>query len=438
VRGGSGSTLGPELSTRPYWWQDAPPEPADQEPLPARVDVAVIGSGYCGMTAALGLARAGARVAVLDNDALGAGASTRNGGMVSGTVKLDWQHLARRHGAARAAALLDGARASFEFVEDLIAREGLAADYRRCGRLLLARSPRQLELWSRQVAALGERAHGVRLLPRARQREEIGSDRYHGGVLIEPAGGLHPARFHAALRAAARAAGALLHGHAGVLRMSRGAAGFALETARGALQATEVIVATNGYTGPLTPELRRRVVPVSSYIIATEELPPELTRRLSPNDRMFVDGNRMLAYFRLAPDGRRVLFGGRVSLHDVDERQSALGLYRRMVRIWPELAGCRLSHGWKGSVAFTFDRLPHMGISAGAHFAMGCNGSGVAMATYLGDQLAQKLLGRTNRPCPFDGLDFPTRPLYYGRPWFLPAIGAWYRWRDALDAWRAG
>jgi glycine/D-amino acid oxidase-like deaminating enzyme len=204
------------------------------------------------------------------------------------------------------------------------------------------------------------------------------------------------------------------------------------------VQAAEVIVATNGYTGPLTPELQRRVVPVSSYIIATEELPLELTRQLSPHDRMFVDGNRLLVYFRLSPDRRRVLFGGRVRLHDIDERRTAVGLYRKLLRVWPELAGCRVSHSWKGALAFTFDRLPHMGVCDGAHFAMGCNGSGVAMASYLGHQLALKLLGRSNRPCPFDGLDFPTRPLYYGRPWFLPAIGAWYRWRDALDAWRAG
>ena len=256
--------------------------------------------------------------------------------------------------------------------------------------------------------------------------------------MIEAAGGLDPARFHAGLRAAARAAGALLHGHAGVLRLSRGAAGFDLAPARGALRAGEVVVATNGYTGPLTPDLQRRVVPVSSYIVATEELALELTHRLSPRGRMFVDGNRLLAYFRLSPDRRRVLFGGRVRLRDIDERRSAQGLYRRMVAVWPELAGCRIDHSWKGAVAFTFDRLPHMGILAGAHFAMGCNGSGVAMASYLGHQLALKLLGRTNRPCPFDGLDFPTRPLYYGRPWFLPAVGAWYRWRDALDGWRAG
>ncbi|MCC2664759.1 MAG: hypothetical protein K0S35_2681, partial [Geminicoccaceae bacterium] len=365
----AGAVFAPDLTIEPYWWREAPPEAADREPLPERVDVAVIGSGYCGLCAALELARAGALVAVLDSGALGSGASTRNGGMVGGAVKLDWQTLARRHGPSRAAALLDGARASFEFLEDLIAREGLAADYRRCGRFQLACNPRQYAVLARQVAALGERPDGVRMVPRERQREEIGSDRYHGGVAIEAAGGLHPARFHAGLRAAARAAGALLHGHAGVRRLSRSAAGFDLATARGALQAAEVVIATNGYTGPLTPDLQRRVVPVSSYIIATEELPLELTGRLSPRGRMFVDGNRLLAYFRLSPDRRRVLFGGRVSLQDVAERHSAEGLYRRMVRVWPELAGCRISHSWKGAVAFTFDRLPHMGIAAGAHFA---------------------------------------------------------------------
>jgi glycine/D-amino acid oxidase-like deaminating enzyme len=132
-----------------------------------------------------------------------------------------------------------------------------------------------------------------------------------------------------------------------------------------------------------------------------------------------------------------VLFGGRVSLAEIDERRSAAGLFRRLVAVWPELAGCRLTHSWKGALAFTFDRLPHMGESGGMHFAMGCNGSGVAMATYLGDQIALKLLGRTDRRCAFDGLDFPTHPLYHGKPWFLPAIGAWYGWRDAFETWRS-
>jgi glycine/D-amino acid oxidase-like deaminating enzyme len=151
---------------------------------------------------------------------------------------------------------------------------------------------------------------------------------------------------------------------------------------------------------------------------------------------MFVDRNRLLSYFRLSPDRRRVVFGGRVSLREVDERSSARVLHRRMCRIWPQLDGVRVTHSWKGNVAFTFDRLPHMGVRDGVHFAMGCNGSGVAMATFLGWQSALKLLGRQNRPCPFETPDFPSRPLYFGRPWFLPAVGAWYRLLDTLDARR--
>ena len=210
----------------------------------------------------------------------------------------------------------------------------------------------------------------------------------------------------------------------------------ALHTARGRVEADQVLIATNGYTSALTPELRRRVVPVSSYIIATETLPPELPARLSPRGRMFVDGNRLLSYFRLSPDGTRVLFGGRLHLRTVDERTAAQGLYRRMVRVWPELRGFRITHAWKGCLAFTFDRLPHMGLLDGLHFAMGCNGSGVAMATYLGHQTALKILGRQNRPCPFEQLPFPTHVAYRGRAWFLPALGLWYRILDGLDAWK--
>ena len=425
-----------DFATQPVWWADAPPEPANEQALPERVDVAVIGGGYCGLSAALTLARAGTRVVVLEAGPLGQGASSRNGGMVGGAIKLDWAGLADRFGATGAAALMDGACASFEYLEDLIAREGFEVDYRRSGRFLLACNPAQFRAFGRQVEALGERARTVRIVPRERQREEIGSDLYHGGVVIEEAGGLHPAKLHCAMRAAARAAGAELHGHAEVQRLERSAAGMRLHTARGRIRADQVLIATNGYTGGLTPELRRRIVPVSSYIIATEALPQDLAAALSPRGRMFVDGNRLLSYFRLDPKGRRVLFGGRLSLRDVDERTAAQGLYRRMMRIWPELGAYRISHAWKGNVAFTFDRLPHMGTHAGLHFAMGCNGSGVAMATYLGHQSALKILGRQNRPCPFEQLPFPTHVAYRQRTWFLPALGFWYRILDRLDHWK--
>jgi glycine/D-amino acid oxidase-like deaminating enzyme len=361
--------------------------------------------------------------------------------MVGGAVKLDWSDLAARYGEHKAAALLSGARAAFEHLENLIAREGIDADYRRCGRVTLACNPAQFRTLQRQVRALGEGAAAVRIVPRERQRDEIGSDLYHGGVLIEEAGGLHPAKLHRGLHAAALAAGAELHGYAEVQRLDHAGAGVTLATARGRTHAGHVLIATNGYTGSLIPELQRRVVPVSSYIIATEALPDGLARRLSPRGRMFVDGNRLLSYFRLSPDGRRVLFGGRLHLRQVDERTAARGLYRRMIRVWPELSGCRITHAWKGNLGFTFDRLPHMGTQAGGtgagiRFALGCNGSGVAMATYLGHQAALEILGRQDRPCPFEELPFPTHLAYRGHAWFLPALGLWYRFLDRLDAWR--
>ncbi|HZA65438.1 MAG TPA: FAD-binding oxidoreductase [Geminicoccaceae bacterium] len=427
-----------EFAAEPLWWQDAPPDAANRPPLPARVDVAVIGGGYCGLGAALELARAGAGVAVLDIGALGEGASTRNGGMVGGAVKLDWSRLAARFGAPTAAALLDGARASFEHLENLIAREGFDADYRRCGRFMLACNRAHYRALQREVDALGERASSVQIVPRERQRQQIGSDFYHGGVVVEESGGLHPAKLHRALRAAAKTAGAELHAHAEVQHLEPAGDGMALVTARGRIRAGQVVVATNGYTGALLPGLRRRVVPVSSYIIVTEPLPPELPERLSPRGRMFVDSNRLLSYFRLSPDGRRVVFGGRLQLRTVDERTAALGLYRRMVRVWPELRGYRITHAWKGYLGFTFDRLPHMGVGEGVHFALGCNGSGVAMASYLGHQVALKILGRQNRPCPFEQLPFPTHVAYRGRAWFLPALGLWYRILDEFDGWRPG
>ena len=427
-----------EFAAEPLWWQDAPPDAANRPPLPARVDVAVIGGGYCGLGAALELARAGAGVAVLDIGALGEGASTRNGGMVGGAVKLDWSRLAARFGAPTAAALLDGARASFEHLENLIAREGFDADYRRCGRFMLACNRAHYRALQREVDALGERASSVQIVPRERQRQQIGSDFYHGGVVVEESGGLHPAKLHRALRAAAKTAGAELHAHAEVQHLEPAGDGMALVTARGRIRAGQVVVATNGYTGALLPGLRRRVVPVSSYIIVTEPLPPELPERLSPRGRMFVDSNRLLSYFRLSPDGRRVVFGGRLQLRTVDERTAALGLYRRMVRVWPELRGYRITHAWKGYLGFTFDRLPHMGVGEGVHFALGCNGSGVAMASYLGHQVALKILGRQNRPCPFEQLPFPTHVAYRGRAWFLPALGLWYRILDEFDGWCPG
>ncbi|MBM3523597.1 MAG: FAD-binding oxidoreductase, partial [Alphaproteobacteria bacterium] len=204
-------------------------------------------------------------------------------------------------------------------------------------------------------------------------------------------------------------------------------------TPRGSLRATEVFVATNGYTGSVTPWMRRRLIPVGSYIIATEPLDPGIVKAIVPNGRMISDTKRVMAYYRLSPDHTRVVFGGRASFRQVSAREAAPVLHERMLQIWPQLRGTRITHAWSGNVAFTFDFLPHMGKHDGVHYALGCQGSGVAMMSYLGHQAALKLAGGANRRSAFDGLDFPTKPFYSGHPWFLPVVGWSYKLRDWMD-----
>ena len=424
----------PDFKETPYWWEAAAPPAPAAPTLPGRVDVAVIGGGYCGLNAALELSRRGAQVAVFEAERIGFGASSRNGGMVSGGIKLASMGLDATLGEARARQLVAEAMGSLPFVEDLLGREGIDADYARTGRFLGAWSDGHFRDLERQ-AALYRTLTGMRAepLPRERQREEIGSDFYRGGLVAEAFGALHPAKYHQGLAAAARAAGAIVIDGTRATGLRRDGAGFHVETARGAVAAREVFVATNGYTGALTPWLRRRVIPVGSYMVATEELPAGLAARILPTGRMISDTKRVMAYFRLSPDGRRVLFGGRARSRPATARAAAPVLHARMLQVWPELAGLRITHAWTGNVAFTFDFLPHLGRHDGVHYALGCQGSGVAMMSYLGHQAALKLAGGANRPSAFDGLPFPTRPLYAGSPWFLPAVGWAYRVRDWLD-----
>jgi glycine/D-amino acid oxidase-like deaminating enzyme len=355
--------------------------------------------------------------------------------LVSGGIKLVRADLARRFGAARAAALVEEAARSWPFLEELIAREGLACHYRRTGRFIGAHCPKAHAALARRADELRElTGMPVTVVPRERQREEVGSDYYFGGLTVEASGALHPALYHRGLAAAARRAGARVLEGARVERIARPGGGRAvLTTTAGEVRAEAVMAATNGYTGAVTPWLRRRLIPLGSYIIATEPLDPETARRLVPRGRMLVDTKRVLSYYRLSPDGTRVVFGGRASFRPASAREVAPRLHGFMTAVWPELARTRITHAWTGNVAFTFDLVPHMGVHDGIHYAAGCQGSGVAMATYLGYRTALTLAGKAAAPSAFEGLPFPTRPLYRGRPWFLPAVGSAYRLADWLE-----
>ena len=274
-------------------------------------------------------------------------------------------------------------------------------------------------------AALGE---PVRFVPASRLPEEIGSAAFFGGVVFERTGGLHPARFHAGLAARAMSAGAQVIDRTGVTGLSRRGVSHRVDTTRGTVQAADVIVATNAYADGATPALKRNVLPVGSYIIATEVLPEELAHSVSPTGRMMVDTKNFLFYWRLTPD-RRLAFGGRRSLDPVDVPEARDFLYDAMLQIHPQLAGTAVDYAWGGNVAITLDRLPHVGRLDGAWYATGCNGSGVAMNTWLGHRLGEVLTDQAPPPALAE-LKHRSVPLSSWRHAYLPLVSRWFDVQD--------
>lgn len=436
--GGSGESGQGEC--RPYWAEGMAAAPELSSAPSPRAEVAVIGCGYTGLNAAIETARGGRSTLALDAGEPGFGCSARNGGQVSDSVRLSFERLAARHGAQRARAIrAEGARA-LEWIGERIREEAIECDFRRCGRFHAAHAPARYEQIAREAERL-RREEGIdaQAVPRSEQLRELGSQSYFGGVVFSGHGALHPAKYHRGLLERALEAGAEVAPRCAALSLRPEAeGGFRIETEKGTVRARDVIVATNGYTGELTPWLRRRVIPIASYLIATEPLPPETIKRLFPSGRVVTDTREVLYYFRACPQRRRVIFGGRVSAGSLHPRDAAPRLRKAMSRIFPELERCAITHAWSGTVAYSFDSLAHIGSHEGIHYAMGYCGSGVSMASYLGMKVGRKLLGGAEGKTAFDGLAHPTLPFYRGNPWFLPAAVAWRRWRDERWHRKAG
>ena len=422
------------LVESPYWWTTASAPPEASGPLPERVDVAIIGGGYTGLAAARRLALSGASVVVLETETIGWGASSRNGGQVLTGLKPGNEALVARLGRERARQLFAASLAAIDFVETLVADEKIDCGFTRCGHLDAAFKPAHFEGFRRAQELLArEFGHEVQLVPRGEQRGELGSDLYHGLMLDPRSASLHPARYVRGLALAAARAGAALRERCALLELRSRDGGFDLTTSRGSVLARDVVVATNGYTGPVTPELRRRVVPVGSYIVATQPLRPEVARELLPQRRVVFDTKHFLYYFRLSADDR-LLFGGRAQFTPAtatSTRRAAEILSRGLVEVFPQLRGVAIEFVWSGNVCFTRDLLPRAGRLNGIHYALGYAGHGVAMASYLGDAVADVILGREDRN-PFRDLPFDPIPFYDGRPWFLPFVGGWYKLVDWL------
>ena len=416
----SATLFTPDCKFSPYWW-DAVPRPACSEAtLPQRADVVIVGSGYTGLHAALQTARAGRHTLVLDAEDAGWGCSTRNGGQISTSVKPGFDELARRHGAERARDILLEGRRSLAWFGEFVAAEKIDCDFAVVGRFHAAHNAVQFD---KLVLAVEQQPKGLEVeahvVPRADQHQELGTDAYFGGVVYRRHASVDPARYHQGLLDRVRTAGADVVARCPAMRIEREGSEFRVITSRGQIRARDVVIASNGYTGKLTPWLQRRVIPIGSYIIATEPLAPGQMARLMPKNRIVSDTRKVVFYYRASPDRRRILFGGRVSTSETDPALSGPMLHADLVRIFPELAGTRISHSWCGFVAYTFDELMHIGQHDGMRYAMGYCGSGVGMGSYLGMKLGQQVLGSSEGRTAFDDLAFQTRPLYTGKltPW---------------------
>ncbi|MFC6673386.1 NAD(P)/FAD-dependent oxidoreductase [Marinobacterium aestuariivivens] len=296
-----------------YWWEAAPVKPVPRLGLglATKLDVLIVGAGYAGLSAGLVLARAGRSVAAFDVMNPGEGASSRNGGITSASIRPDFATLSRRFGEDKALAIEAEGKVARDFLYDFIRTEGLECDFQLTGLFRGAVGYEQYGSMARGADALAKKL-GVEsyAVPHAEQRRYIGTDFYRGGAVRMDIGGLHPAKFHSELLRVALASGVRVHSNTPVISIARDGAGFRVLTTAGTVQARQVLVCTNGYTDGASPYLRRRLVPVRSRMIATEELAPEVMAHLMPKRMMMGEGLQLGFYYRPSPDGKRILLGG--------------------------------------------------------------------------------------------------------------------------------
>jgi len=427
-------SLNLDYERRPYWHATMPklPDRTGKE-LPESADAVVIGGGYTGVAAARKLASSGAKVALLEANNLGWGASTRNGGIAHPGYKWGPESLVRHYGRELATRLFADSVEATEFLGRTIRDNGIDADMRFNGYAELAWSRSDADHFAKEAPIRTEWGTPSRVVRREEVGTVVGTKAYHGALAIDTGGVIHPGKWFAGLVGLAEAAGADLHEGVRASAIRRQADGrFIVETNRGAIHATDVMVATNAYTDGAAPSLRRRIIPIGSYIIATEPLPEDLAKEISPTGRAYFDTKNFLSYWHVSAD-RRLIWGGRVSFFPTTVDKTARLLHRRMLEVHPQVADYRVDYSWGGKIGMTFDRMPHIGRSGGVMYAMGCCGSGVVLLHWLGTRAAE-WMGGGEAPA-LAQLRFPlVLAPYEGRPWFLPVVGEYFRARDRLAA----
>jgi glycine/D-amino acid oxidase-like deaminating enzyme len=419
-----------------YWLDTAAPFASAMPGAPeGSADVAVVGAGFTGLSAALALAKKGANVVVLEAGRVASAASGRNGGMCNNGFAQDYRALSARLGRERANLLYRAFDAGVDKVEAIVAEERIDCDFRRVGKLKVAAKPEHYEKLVRSHEAMVREVDPeARLVPRAELHEEVGTDRYFGGMLLPKSAAMHMGQYGQGLAEAAARRGASIYENNPVIGMRRTSGGHELRTPSGSIRARQVLLATGTSAfGPLG-WFRRRIVPVAAFIIGTEPLSKAQLDRLVPRRRNVTDTRNFVNYFRVSPDDR-LLFGGRARFvgasNPASDAKSGAVLRQAMIGVFPELADTRIDYCWGGMVDMTRDRLPRAGERDGLFYSMGYSGHGTHMATYMGAIMADVLDGRAELN-PWRDFDWPAIPGHFGKPWFLPFVGAYYRYRDLV------
>jgi glycine/D-amino acid oxidase-like deaminating enzyme len=419
-----------------YWLDTSEPfRDAHPGPVHGRCDAAVIGGGLTGCSAALALAKKGAHVVLLEAETIGHAASGRNGGMCNNGFAQDYATLSARLGREVANRLYRAFDAGVDTVERLVAEENIDCSFARTGKIKLAARPEHYDKLARSQELLAANVDpDTHMVSRADLAGEIGSDRFHGGLVYRKSAGMHVGRFVRGLAEAAARRGVEMHERTPMtgLQPAPGGGHF-IDTPKGRLHARQVLLASGtSHTGPLG-WIRRRIVPVGAFLIVTEPLPRQTLDRLLPRRRMAVDTKNLVNYFRATPDGR-LLFGGRarfaVSNPSSDAKSGAI-LQAALHDVFPELRQARIDYCWGGMVDMTRDRLPRAGERNGIYYSMGYSGHGTQMSTLMGTIMAEVMDGRADLN-PWKDFAWPAIPGHVGRPWFLPLVGAYFKLKDRL------
>jgi glycine/D-amino acid oxidase-like deaminating enzyme len=383
-----------EVDNRGLWDETAiaePRLPKLEEDLTA--DAAIIGGGYCGLSAALHLAEGGIAPILLEAMGPGGGASGRNGGQVIAGVKLDPSEMIAKYGRDRGLALHRFCAGTADLVFSLIERFQIRCEAHRDGWIQAGYAPKVQAAIARRAAELREQGENVEPLGKERMAELIGADYYRGGLLDRRSGMVQPYSYARGLAGAAIASGARLFGESRVTSLIREGSLWRLHTARGSVTTKQVLLATNAYLGSLYPALKTAMIPVSSYQISTDPLPAHLSNGILPAGLPVSDLMQLGVYFRRDNAGRFII-GGRGSLTKRERPDLFERIHRQACTLYPALAAVPFPYRWGGKLALTFDHLPRLvTLEPGLYAAYGCNGRGVALQTLMGKLSAERIRG---------------------------------------------